>query len=166
MGSERIPFFYCRSLKIFQISNKLLKIPNRPSRKRQNTKKTKIKKSIPISTPPVRRFLVFPSSRTFFLIRVFCVSALRTPGDAVGPYRAETYASFTAARAAAANHSVRLSLSRTVPSASLFYIIDLFSRFERGKALTGNFLPHYPTFSKSKLRRPRNADRKPQAANR
>ena len=100
MGPERIPFFYCRSLKIFQISNKLLKIPNRPSRKRQNTKKTKIKKSIPISTPPVRRFLVFPSSRTFFLIRVFCVFALRTPGDAVGPYRAETYASFTAAPAA------------------------------------------------------------------
>ena len=115
---------------------------------------------------PRQAFSGFSIVPDFLLIRVFCVSALRTPGDAVSPYRAETYASFTAARAAAANHSVRLSLSRTVPSASLFYIIDLFSRFERGKALTGYFLPHYPTFSKSKLRRPRNADRNPQAANR
>ena len=113
MGPERIPFFYCRSLKIFQISNKLLKIPNRPSRKRQNTKKTKIKKSIPISTPPVRRFLVFPSSRTFFLIRVFCVFALRTPGDAVSPYRTETYASFTAAPAADRKTRIAIRKSQT-----------------------------------------------------
>lgn len=162
MGPERIPFFYCRSLKIFQISNKLLKIPNRPSRKRQNTKKTKIKKSIPI--PPVRRFLVFPSSRTFFLIRVFYVSALRTPGDAVSPYRAETHASFTAAPAAAANHPVRLSLSRTVPSASLFYIIDLFSRFERGQSSDRVFFAPLSNFFK--IEASQAAERRSQSAGR